>query len=164
MAEHFDNLVGRESDVEGGADVAPQRPFPAQGGQASHCADAAAGQIQAGPRPGSAPVVFAGDAAQLALGSGRRRRPGRLRSHIAAAELVAPPEQVVRAFVGVVDAGRSVVNALFLKHAFADAQRIDAGRRAAVPGIVDNQLHNLLRRQADIEGVAQMAAQLVFPL
>lgn len=67
----------------------------------------AAGQVEAGTRPGGAPVVFAGDATKRPFSLGRwhwpSSRPG---SHILHPELVAPLEQAVRVFVGIVDPGR----------------------------------------------------------
>ena len=165
MPEHLNNLLRRKADVQRPPDVAPQRPFPPQRRQAGQRADAPAGQIQPRTRPGRPPVVFPGDAPQLPFRSGGRRRPARARRpHILPPQLLAPPEQLIRALAGVVYPGRRKVNPPFRKHLPAHAQRVDARRRPAVPGIVDNHLHNLLRRQPHIEGVAQMPAQLVFPL
>src|SRR5919197_890352 len=79
---------------------------PSQRGQARHGAHTAAGQIEPRPRPGGAPIVFAGDAVKRPYRLGRGRGPRRrLVSHILPPELGTPLEQAVWVFRGVVDPG-----------------------------------------------------------
>ena len=138
-------------------------PSPSESGETGHGAKAAAGQVQAGAGPGRAPVVLAGDAAEFAFGVGGRRGPrATAGAHVVAAVFVAALEQAVRVFVGIVDAGRREVDAALLENLLAPGQGLDAGGGAAVPGVVDDQLHHLLRREADIKGVAQVPLELDF--
>src|SRR5712692_5294913 len=98
--KYFDHLVLGEADVQRTADVATQGAFTSQRGQAGHRAQTAAGQVEAGTRPGGAPVVFAGDATKRPFSLGRWRwSRGRLGSHILHPQLVAPLEQAVGVFV-----------------------------------------------------------------
>ena len=91
-------------------------------------------------------------------------RAAGLSSHIVASVLITALEQAVRVFVGVVDPRGCEVNALLFKNAFANAQRGNAGRGTAIPGVMYNQLHYLIGSQAHVESIAQMTTQLDFAL
>jgi len=57
-------------------------------------------------------------------------------------------------------AGQKSIGTAFFKHVFAQGQSVQAGRSAAVPGVLDNQLDNLFWGQADMQRVAKVPAQL----
>ena len=83
VQKDFNHLFLGEAEVQCPTDVAAQGAFPSQCRQAGHGAQTAAGQIEAGPRPGGAPVVFAGDAVKGPFCLGRGSGPcGRLVSHV----------------------------------------------------------------------------------
>ena len=48
------------------------------------------------------------------------------------------------------DPGRREINPALLKHRLADRQRLDTTWRARVPCVVNDQLHDLFRRQPDV--------------
>ena len=58
-------------------------------------------------------------------------------------QLGAPLEQAVRVFGSIVDARRGKRDAAFCEHGLAHGEGVQARRRAAVPGVVDNELDNL---------------------
>ena len=72
MHEDLDNLILGEANVERRPDMAAQRAVAAKRRQAGHRAKATARQVEAGPRPGCPPVVFAAGAAKIALRLGWR--------------------------------------------------------------------------------------------
>jgi len=120
-----------------------QGALTSQRRQACHRAQTATGQVKARTRPGGTPVVFARDAVKrpFRLSRGRGPRP-RLISHVLPPPLGASLEEVVGVFRGIVDPGRCERDPTFCEHGFAQGQRVQAGRRAAVPGVVENQLDN----------------------
>ena len=141
-------------------------PWRPRGGQAGHGTDAAAGNVQARASPGRAPSSILPSSGPVPPRPGLaapdlRRGAG---AHVDAPVLVAPLKQAFRVFVAVMNAGRREVNPPLLKDLLAQRQGLDASRRSAVPGVVDNQFHHLFGRQPDVQRVAQVALQLHFPV
>lgn len=161
MQKDFGHLLLRETAMQRPTNVAAQGAFTPQRCPAWQRTQAATGPVEARTRPGSTLVVFAGDAVKGPFRLSQWCWPcSRWGAHILHPQLGASLEQAVGVFGDIVDTGWRECDPAFFEHVFAQSESIEASRSTTVPGVVDNQLDNLFRGQANMQRVAEVSAQL----